>query len=205
MINAGQPAPATGVRSLNPKYDPLWLGRHYHLEAKSLFRRCREAGLTATRAHAVACLATFKHCYARRKTIAGVVLCSVRTVQRGHTQAKELGLITSWRNRKGQIPPQGKEPLSFRWADRQVVGWGQAGAKVKQAVEEARAKWLRDHSANFGPDAPKVRGNGSTMDPVLATQPRKRRELSTARRLTSAEIDAELAELARAREHPPPE
>ena len=165
----------------------FWVGPVAH-EARAAFERARNAGLSSARALVIGNVASRKDCWAFRKTIAKKIGCSVRTVQRGLTQAKELGLIKTFRAKKGEVPPGRKEPLKCGWSHRVVVGWGQAGEAVKQAVDAARARWIV--KAATPRVSPPSRGGVDSKPRGVAARPEYQR-----RTWTSAELDAELARL----------
>jgi len=148
---------ASGVRRVTAVALPrMWLGPNAH-EAVSLYHRAREAGLSVLRALATANLASFKEAWAFRKTIARQVGCSVRTVARALRQAREAGLIGVARAKRGERPKdeQGNPiELPCGFSHRWVIGWGEAGQRVKAAVEQARAKFMAKAIVNGKPGAP---------------------------------------------------
>jgi AraC-like DNA-binding protein len=119
----------------------LFVGPYQH-EARAAFLRAIESGLSVTRAYVLAQVASFKDGWLFRSTLAEKVGCSVRTVARAFAQAKREGLLRTHRAKKREIPPGCDQPLRCGWSHRFVIGWGAAGAAVKQAVECARARWL---------------------------------------------------------------
>lgn len=135
-----------------------WLGDSYY-EAQAAFHRARRAGLSILRSLVVGNIASFKDCWTFRSNIASFLGISVRTVQRGITDAKAQGLIGVGRvageKAKTEIPPgKGKDGKPFRpfacgWCHRWTIGWGKAGEAVKEAVEAARARWLVKHAIHL--------------------------------------------------------
>jgi hypothetical protein len=126
----------------------LWLGP-VHTEARAAYTRARGRGLTPLRSLIVGTVASFKDCWAFRSKIAAFVGCSVRTVQRALTQARSEGLIGVARGKKNECPPNWKSPVACGWSHRWTVGWGKAGAAVRDAVDAARARWLVRHAAHL--------------------------------------------------------
>lgn len=149
----------------------------------------------------MACLATRRDNWTFRKNIAEVVGCCVRTVGRGFRDARERGLMNAWRGKKGEIPPGAKAPLKCGWSHRTVYGWGQRPAERRREIEEARARWLVHEAQKALPKPPKVRVDGSTMDPPG----RRRAPRTRGPRMTSEQIDAALAELERQKREAEPE
>lgn len=181
----------------------LWLGP-VHSEAKAAFVRARAVGLTSLRALVVGNVASFKDCWAFRSKIARQVGCSVRTVQRALTQAREEGLIGVARAKKGECPPNWKKPVECGWSHRWTVGWGKAGAAIKQAVEAARARWIVRHAVHL-PAKSHVTLNVASPEktgPKWKTAPDGREW----RNMSAEDIERELnAALERVPEKPPPE
>lgn len=134
----------------------LWLGPYVN-EARAAYERARSVGLTSARALVIGCIASFKDCWAFRSKIAAKVGCSVRTVQRAITQAREEGLIGVARSKVSVVnghkvfekPPNFEKPVPCGWSHRWTVGWGKAGEAVKAAVENARARWLVNHAIHL--------------------------------------------------------
>ena len=181
---AGEEAPLTAVAGF------LWWLGPVGDEARAAYVRARDAGMSHLRALVIGCVASFKDCWARRRKIAEHLRCSVRTVQRALTQAKELGLIGIGRSKPGEIPPGAKSEITCGFSHRWTIGWGMAGALVQEAVNRARA-WRLQKAAVA---ASKVATRGSTVGPAHTTPPRKRRELQARPpRMSPEEIDAEVA------------
>lgn len=189
----------------------LWLGPH-HGEARAAYTRARRAGLTSLRALVIGSVASFKDCWAFRAKLAAKHDCSVRTVQRALTQAREEGLIGVARSKCDIVrgkkvfekPPHFDKPVPCGWSHRWTIGWGKAGAAVKQAVEAARARWIVRHAVHL-PER-----SHPTLS-VAAPEKKGPRWKTTAdgreyRNLSVEEMQAELdAALARMPDTPPPE
>lgn len=181
----------------------LWLGP-VQSEAKAAYIRARAVGLTSLRALVVGNIASFRDCWAFRSKLARQVGCSVRTVQRAITQARAEGLLGVARAKRGECPPSWPKPVECGWSHRWTVGWGKAGAAVKQAVEAARARFMVRAAVHL-PEKQHV--TLSVKDPAK-TGPKWKvapdgREW---RSKTTEEIQRELDEaLARVPEKPPPE
>ncbi len=175
----------------------LWIGP-VHTEARSAYQRAREAGLSPLRALVIGSVASFKECWTFRKKLAEKAGCSVRTVQRALTQAREEGLIGVARAKKNEVPPNWPHgPVTCGWSHRWVIGWGKAGEAVKDAVHAAKARWLVKHATPARvPTAPPV---PSERIQGRATTRRSRPEYQR-RTWTAEELDAELERLAK----PPP-
>ena len=157
-----------------------WPGPCPH-EAWAMFRRAREAGMSSARAHALGCIASYKEGWIFRSTIEDHIGASVRTVQRGITQAKNLGLIGVARAKKGEIPPGAKQAPRCGWSHRWVNGWGEAYQRAKEIVEKCRLARI----------AKKL------VDPIVTKLRRARN-----RPMTKDEIDAELERLDELRKPP---
>jgi DNA-binding transcriptional regulator YhcF (GntR family) len=154
------------------------------------------------RALVIGTVASFKECWTFRRNLAKHVGCSVRTVQRALTQARSEGLIRVQRAKKTDIPPQWEHgPVTCGWSHRWVCGWGQAGEKVKQAVEQAKARWIVRTATNALATSAKPTGSSAsretTRTPVAARPEYQRRSW------TATELDAELDRLARLQKPPP--
>jgi hypothetical protein len=175
----------------------LWTGPE-PWEGRAAYRRAREAGMSALRAFVIGEIATHRDCWKFRRSIAKIVGCCIRTVQRAITQAKELGLLRAHRAKKGEIPPRppdhprAGEPIDCGWSHRFTVGRGLAGRPLAVAIEAARAKWITRQV---------LRATSSTVLPKRRTSPEPR-VVSQKRSFTAEQIDAELAR--RDAERPPP-
>jgi hypothetical protein len=174
----------------------LWLGP-VPSEARAIFERARNEGMTTTRALVLGNIGSHRDCWAFRSKLAAKVGCSVRTVQRAITQAASLGLIGVARAKQNEKPPGVDHVVPCGWSHRWVVGWGKAGAAVKVAVDAARARWT-------------LRRVTTKLDKSCVAKPAECRRTSPrppARTWTAAEIDAELERAARDAppEKPPPE
>lgn len=132
--------------------------------------------MSSARALVVGCIASFKQGWVFRRTLARHTGVSVRTVQRGITQARTLGLLGTARAKPNEVPPGRQEPVRCGWSHRWIVGWGLAVERAKEAVERARLKRL----AKIGEPKPK---------------PKPIRTPAQRRTWTSEELDAELSRL----------
>jgi len=171
MTSAAVPAPS------------LWLGPFVH-EAVAAYRRAREAGLTATRALVLGNVASFRDGWAFKRTLARQAGCSIRTVGRSLRQGSDEGLVGVARAKPNERPvaADGKllAPIPCGWSHRWTIGWGKAGAEVKEAVARAKAKRLARS---------------------LVKREVRRGPARSRRHWTPEQIDAELER--RARERPP--
>jgi len=88
-------------------------------EADDAFRRARVHGMSLARACVVGQIASFKDGWMPRHRIAELVGVCVRTVQRGITQARELGMMRTARSKPRERPPGAQGPFwcgfSHRW------------------------------------------------------------------------------------------
>jgi hypothetical protein len=192
--------------------DRLWLGPS-HYEARAAYHRARGAGLTSLRALVVGTIGSFQDCWSFRSTIATFLGCSVRTVQRAITQAKQEGLIGVARS-KVTVKPDGSrefepapklgKPIPCGWSHRWTVGWGKAGEAVQRAVEAARARWLVRHAVHLPARTHatlNVKAPGKTGRQALSPSGRELRTMD--REEIQRELDDALAVLPRAT--PPPD
>jgi DNA-binding transcriptional MocR family regulator len=179
--------------------DSLWLGP-VHSEARAAFQRARNAGLSPLRALVIGSIASFKECWTFRRNLAAKVGCSVRTVQRALTQARAEGLIGVARAKPNETPPGWQHgPVTCGWSHRWVIGWGQAGQRVADAVHAAKARWLVKHAA---PRRVEQAPSGKPA-PSGATNSTVARPEYQRRTWTSDELDAELERLERLKKPPP--
>lgn len=166
-----------------------------HSEARAAYQRARNSGLSPLRSLVIGSVASFKECWTFRRKLAAHVGCSVRTVQRALTQAKAEGLINTARAKKTDIPPNWQHgPVTCGWSHRWVIGWGKAGEAVKEAVNQAKARWFVRQTMH------ERKPTRSTVDQVAPKPPVKQRTEYQRRSWTAEELDAELARL----EKPPP-
>jgi hypothetical protein len=172
----------------------LWLGPS-PATARDAYHRARAGGMTALRALVVGNIASHRDCWAFRKRLASQVGCSVRTVQRAITQAASMGLIGVARAKRGERPPGLDSEVPCGWSHRWIVGFGQAGAAVKRAVDAARARWIARRSVT--PTSPGACVSKACRPKMAA--PTFRRDKPS---WTAEELDRELERLAR--EKPPP-
>ena len=112
-------------------------------EALAAFDRAIAAGVSTTRALALAQVASFKDGWILRRNIARRVGCHVRTVARAFAEGRAKGLLQTYRAKKNEVPKGRTEPLTCGWSHRITVGWGLGGAAVKQAIADARARRLQ--------------------------------------------------------------
>lgn len=143
--------------------------------------------MSAARSLVLGCVASFKQCWAFRRTLAEHTGLSVRTVQRALTQGRELGLCGMARAKPNEVPPGRKEPVRCGWSHRWVVGWGLALERAKEAVEKARLK-----------RAVKMACQPSQGVPQKKPNPRQRR-------YTADELAEELARFETERAQKPPD
>jgi DNA-binding transcriptional MocR family regulator len=181
----------------------FWLGDSEH-EARAAYERARKAGLSQMRALVVGSIASFRDCWAFRRTLARRWGISVRTVQRAITQARAEGLIEVHRAKKNEVPPDAREkkPLPCGWSHRWVIGRGKAGDAIKAAVAAAKAKFI----VHFVLGGAKVAPTQQTkLARAAAGYVFKRAQQPAHRRWTAEELAAELERVDRERKPPPPE
>lgn len=181
---------AAVVNMARPAVQGVWLGPARD-EAVSAFKRAREAGMSIVRSWVVGTIGSFRDCWMFRAKIAEKLGCSVRTVQRAITQAKDLGLVRTGRAKLGEKPPGVATEIPCGWSHRFIVGRGLVGAAIKQAVELARGLRLVRQAAAAAavPSPPKPAE--APVARVHARTPYQRRNW------TAQELDAELARLER--------
>jgi len=166
---------------------PTYLGPDLH-EARAAEQRARGAGLTVLRARIVAHIASFKDGWIFRRRLAKTEGCSVRTVQRAITQAREEGLIGVARAKQGEKPPGAAGTFACGWSHRWVIGRGRAAAAALAAIAAAKLAGLARTAAK--PPAPQQR-----CAPAAGCAPApKGQRRPPARRWTAEEIDAALAD-----------
>lgn len=149
----------------------LWPGP-YSQEAVLAFRRASGQGMNPLRSLVVGCVASFKDCWMFQRKLAERLGCSLRTVQRALHQARDLGLVETHRSKPNEKAPGLDQPVPCGWSHRWAIGWGQAVAVAKVAVDVARVTRLTS-----------VFGRRRTADPPPAPR----------RSWTAEEIDEELA------------
>jgi hypothetical protein len=187
----------------------LWLGPFVR-EAEKAYQRARDEGVAVKRALTEGVIASFRDCWAPRKTIAQHLGISVRTVQRGITQARTEGRIGVARLKTNEVPPGAKGPLTCGGSHRWTIGWGKGNDDVKREVERARllqlyraatrtqptprARWLSQHEP---PPMPKASTPATSPAP---TAPARRYA-----GISPAQLDAELERVPRERTRDGPE
>lgn len=142
--------------------------------------RAREAGLSALRAGIIGDIASFKDGWVFRSKLAAENDCSVRTVQRAITQAKNEGLIGVARAKENEVPPGAAGPIPCGWSHRWTVGRELAGDELRAAIARAKLAQL-------------TRRMGA---PSSAGVPHAPKPPPPPRRYSSDELDAELQRLA---------
>ena len=183
----------------------MWLGP-VPSEARAVFQRARESGMSPPRALVIGHIGSQREMWAFRRTIAAAVGCAVRTVGRAIRQAKEAGLINTWRAKKNEVPPGAKAPIPCGWSHRTVLGWGQAGQAVKDAVHAARARWLVKVAVPAGPGSQSQTSAAGVPTPRPVKHARAAvpaRSEYQGRKWTAAEIDQELERRERLNKPPP--
>ncbi len=150
------------------------------LEARAAEQRAREAGLTVLRSRVVGHIASFRDGWIFRRRLAELLKCSIRTVQRAITQAREEGLIGVARAKLGEKPQGAAGTFACGWSHRWVIGRGLAVAGALAAVAAAKLAAVARRAAK--PSAPQQR-----RAPAGQRRP-------PARRWTADEIDQALAE-----------
>lgn len=179
----------------------LWLGGDA-AEARRVFTRALEAGMTALRALALGNVASFRDCWAFRRTIAKRLGCSIRTVARAFRQGAELGMLGRGRAERGERTPGdpsegGGKVFPCGWSHRWIIGRGTTGAEATAREAAARARWLvkRAFAATKAAPAP---APAPTPAPTPAPPRAEYR-----RAMSAEEIDRILER--EARERPPPD
>jgi hypothetical protein len=178
---------------------PTYLGPDLP-EARAAEQRAREAGLTVLRARIVAHIASFKDGWIFRRRLAKTEGCSVRTVQRAITQAREEGLIGVARAKQGEKPPGAAGTFACGWSHRWIIGRGRAAAAALAAVAAAKLAALVRTAAK--PPAPQPRCSPAARCASKAPTGQRR---PPARSWTAEEIDQALADTPPATAEPPPD
>ncbi len=171
--------------------------------------------MSLSRAMSLGVIASYKQGWLFRTSIAKHLGIAVRTVQRGITEAKELGLLGTARAKKGEIPPGMDEPVDCGWSHRWVIGWGQAYEAAKAAIEQCKLARMLKHTTHRVIGKAHRANRRMTQDELDAALERDQQAKdddaitvtppAPSRRMTADELDAELEriERARARGHPP--
>jgi len=175
----------------------LWKGPYQH-EGTKAFLGAREDGMSVKRAIVLGHAGSFKDCFAFRKTIAKWAGCSVRTVQRAFTEARQKGRNGTARAKPGEIPPGCDTPIPCGWSHRWTIGWGKVGKAVADAVNAARARWIVKHAVPSVAKAPDKQAQNVSARPARPEYQR--------RKWTADELNSELERLGKLepREKPPP-
>ena len=169
---------------------PAYVGPD-HLEARFAEQRAQEAGLSALRSKVVGHISSFRDGWVFRKKLAAAVRCSVRTVQRAITQAREEGLLGVARAKKAEIPPGARKPFTCGWSHRWTVGRGMAAGAALLAITAAKVAKIARNVTKPAAKRPPETISGRSRVP----------RLSDDQRLELERIDAD----SRAREQPPPD
>jgi hypothetical protein len=119
-----------------------WVGTR-HKAAEKAYRIAREDGFSPFRALVAGHVASFEDAWIPRKTLAAIIGCSVKTVQRGLNQLRELGRVKIWPAPPTEILKGRTKPLRL-WHSHRVYQWGvavvrQAVAHVTKAVIQPKA------------------------------------------------------------------
>jgi hypothetical protein len=173
----------------------LWMGKD-DAEANAMYELARTLGFTKNGAEALAHIASRKDCWAFARHIVERIGCSVRTFQRWVAKGKSLGLVHTYRGKKTEVPPGANAPIECGWCHRIVVGRGLARQERARANDEARARWLTNlvRRQTVPLELRKLAEN--------ARNPPPRRPPPGVS--TSDWLEAELAELARAKQRDGP-
>jgi len=166
----------------------MWLGGN-SVEAVAAFRRARAAGMSLPRALVVGQIASFRDCWAFRRTLARVLGVSVRTVQRAISEAKSLGLVNVWRSKKNERAPELGKVLPCGWSHKVAVGLGKAGRALEQAIDAARLRFVARAAVA-------VTVARSSSSPAPRTGPATSSSVRPRRHWTAEQLDRELARVA---------
>ena len=192
----------------------LWHGPDVAEAAAAYTRAIAHHKFSELRARIFGSIASWKDCWTLQATLAAFHKCSVRTVQRSVHDARELGELVTHFSRPGEIPPGAKEPKPFKWCQRFLPGRGLAGEAKNAAINKARAAWTITKAGlrrTFNAPAPK-RNERKTAEQIDAELERRAQlEENSAlyqpppagkRRMSAAELEAELEAIDRARDGP---
>lgn len=97
--------------------------------ARANYAQARAAGCSELRARVLGHVGSHKDCWTLQSTIAELLGCCIRTVQRGLRDGRELEIIGCAFGKKGERPPGSKAPMLCKWSHR----W----TKVRGLVDEA--------------------------------------------------------------------
>jgi DNA-binding Lrp family transcriptional regulator len=117
--------------------EALWPGP-FGQEAARAFHRATASGMNTLRSLVVGSVASFRDCWMFQREMARRLGCSVRTVQRGLRQARDLGLIECHRAKPNEKAPGLGRVVECGWSHRWAIGWGKATELAKVAVNVAR-------------------------------------------------------------------
>lgn len=87
-----------------------------------------------------------------QSSIARVVGCTVRTVQRWLRRMRDEGLLQCWRGKKNEVPPKANGPISCGFSNRAVTAWNAIGERFDELRAELKAKraaWLEKRRAGY--------------------------------------------------------
>lgn len=120
---------------MNPRYFLPPVPGVHRREALFVFRYALSQQMTWKRAHCLAVAASYgQKSWVFQGTVAKLVGCSLRTVQRAMNEAKTLGILYSRRSRQGETPPNGRGPLKCGCAIRTFTAWGLRSTRRINAV-----------------------------------------------------------------------
>lgn len=157
---------------------PTYLGPDAH-EARAAEQRARQAGMSLLRARVVGQIASFKDGWLFRRRLAEIVGCSIRSVQRAITQAREEGILGVARAKQGEKPVGAAGTFACGFSHRWVIGRGLAAAAALAAVTAAKLAAVARRAVQQPAPQPRRAPEGQRRPP--------------ARRWTADEIDAALA------------
>lgn len=121
-----------------------WLGP-LNVQADDAFRRARTDGMSYLRALVVGHVASFRDCWTFRATIAEAIGISTRTVQRGITQARELGIMRTARSKPRERPKGASGPIVCGFSHRWIIAPLQQAAAAASHLARKVSRAMRDN------------------------------------------------------------
>lgn len=152
--------------------------------------RALQAGMSSARSRVLGEIGSFEDGWAPRKTIAKRIGRSLRTVQRGITQGKELCFLGVARFGKNETPPGAKGPITCGGSHRWTIGREGSGEARRAAVNKARLKKLLRSSFPSEPRRGEPHRVPHAPSPQRGLTPEQRKRLLELEAEERAELEA---------------